>query len=340
VVVGATGYSGGELCALLLRHPRVELVATFGSATRRDSVAFESLHPSLRDRPGPRCEPFSQELLFRARPDLVFLATPNETSAELADKLVAANLRVIDLSGAFRLPSAADYPTWYGFDHPHAALLGSAAYSLPELLDEAGRTALLRARLIANPGCYATSVILALAPVAHLVDPREAVIADCKSGATGAGKRTELAYSFTELVGNFKTYATKGHRHEPEIRRALGWNMERAFVFVPHLLPVARGILSSIYVPLAAPADAGAIAELYRRRYAQPGLVGLRAHGSLPELNDVVGTPRCDLGFQILPGGRRLLVVAALDNLLKGAASQAVQNLNLACGFGDLDGLS
>jgi N-acetyl-gamma-glutamyl-phosphate reductase len=332
-VLGATGYSGGELVALLSRHPNVEIVALQGSAARKEAAPFSSLHPSLRGRKGPACQALSLERLAEARPDFVFLATPNESSAELAPAVLELGARVVDLSGAFRFADPAIYPTWYGFAHPRPTSLALAQYAVPELLDEAGKARLRSAKIVANPGCYATSVILALAPVAQLLHGSEAVIADCKSGVTGAGKRAELAYSFNELANNFKAYATTGHRHEPEMRMALGWSEDRPFVFVPHLLPVQRGILSTLHVPLASCCDAVTLVDAYAEAYAGAELIGLRPHGSLPELADVVGTPRCEIGFQLHRSGQRLLVVSVLDNLLKGAASQAVQNFNLACGL-------
>ncbi len=326
-VVGATGYSGGELCVLLHRHARVELVCVQGSAGRKPT-AFELLHPQLRGVAGPPCGPYSEDDLVGSGAEVVFLATPNETSAEVAPRLVARGLRVIDLSGAFRLADPAEHERWYGF----ARGTSDAFYSVPELLDDAGRERLRSAPLIASPGCYATSVILALAPLVSLLHPTEAVIADCKSGVSGAGKRAELAYSFSELAGNFKAYGTTGHRHEPEIRHAVG--MHGAFVLVPHLLPVMRGILSTVYVPLARDVEHAELAACFER-YVHARHVLVHPHGELPQLTDVVGTTRCDLGFQVLPG-RRLLVVSALDNLLKGAASQAVQQLDLAYGLPDL----
>ncbi len=338
--MGATGYSGAELVAILHRHPAVKLCALMSSASRKDDVPFSQLHASLRGIDGPRCEPYSFDRLAKAGAEVVFLATPNETSAELAGALLSAGMKVIDLSGAFRLRDAGAYPTWYGFPHPEPARLHEARYVVPELLGAAELAGLAGTALIANPGCYATSVILALWPVRARVSSTEATIADCKSGASGAGKRSELAYSFTELAQNFKTYAARGHRHEPEIRQTLGWSAERPFVFVPHLLPVPRGILSSVYVPLSSEVTPEDIAADFARAYAGRPFVTVRSHGDLPELNDVVGTPRCDLGFQILPGARRLLVVSVLDNLLKGAASQAVQNFNLACGLAETVGLS
>ena len=326
-VIGATGYSGGELCVLLTRHAHVELVCVQGSAGRKPA-SFESLHPLLRGRAGPSCEPYSEDAITASGAEVAFLATPNETSAEVAHALVARGLRVIDLSGAFRLADPVEHEQWYGFPRARS----EAFYSMPELLDDAGRARLREARLVANPGCYATSVILALAPIVSLLHPTEADVADCKSGVSGAGKRSELPYSFSELAGNFKAYATTGHRHEPEIRHAVG--MRGGLVFVPHLLPIVRGILSTIHVPLSRGVESAEIARLYDV-YAGARHVGVRAHGDLPQLADVVGTTRCEIGFQCLPG-RRLLVVSALDNLLKGAASQAVQQLDLAYGFPDV----
>ncbi len=252
--------------------------------------------------------------------------------------ILETGARIIDLSGAFRSRDAETHAAWYGFAHPRAALLSQAVYAVPELL--ADRAAQRTASLIANPGCYATAMILALAPILPLLHTREAVVADCKSGVSGAGKRAELAYSFTELAGNFKAYATTGHRHEPEVRRALGWSDARPFEFVPHLLPVARGILATLHVPLETSVEAERVAARYAAAYGNAPFVGVRAHGELPSLSDVVGTPRCEIGFQLLRGGRRLLVVSVLDNLLKGAASQAVQNLNLAFGFAEAEGLN
>ncbi len=338
-IIGATGYSGAELAVILNAHPGVELCALQSSAGRKEDVAFASLHAKLRGLRGPACEPFAMERLLATRPDFVFLATPNETSAELAGPLVDAGLRVIDISGAHRLPDAAQHERWYGFPHPRKDALAAARYRLPELLDDAARTAMREDRLIANPGCYATSVILALAPLQHLAHATEATIADCKSGVTGAGKRAELAYSFTELAGNFKVYGQKGHRHEPEIRRAIGWGDARPFVFVPHLLPVPRGILSTLHVPFRQPVDEATLAAAFDGAYGRSPFVGVRPAGELPELNDVVGTPRCELGFHLLAGGRRAIVVSVLDNLLKGAASLAVQSFNLACGLSETTGL-
>lgn len=335
-VLGATGYSGAELCALLARHPHAEIVSVFSSG-RKDvrPVPFGRLHPLLGKTAGPDAEPFSEERLAASRPDAVFLATPNETSAEVAPRMLESGARVIDVSGAFRLRDAANYPKWYGFEHPAPRLLAEAVYGLTEWCGEE----LAGARLVANPGCYPTSVLLALKPVLPLLAPGEPVICDSKSGVSGAGKKSEVAYSFGELAGNFKAYGVGTHRHEPEMRQELGLSGEAPFVFVPHLLPVVRGILSTLHVTFRAGVAPADVAAAYARYDTAP-FVSVRAAGELPELNDVVGTPRAEIGFALLPGGRRGVLVSVLDNLLKGAASQAVQNMNRMFGHGEGEGLS
>ncbi|HEX7614643.1 MAG TPA: N-acetyl-gamma-glutamyl-phosphate reductase [Thermoanaerobaculia bacterium] len=335
-VLGAAGYSGAELCVLLARHPHAEIVSVFSSAKKETRpVPFARLHPMLGGTAGPEAGPFSHERLVASRPDVVFLATPNETSAGIAPKILESGAKVIDISGAFRLRQAADYPRWYGFEHPAAALLGEAVYGLTEWCGEE----LAGARLVANPGCYATSVLLALKPLLSFLAPGEPVICDSKSGVSGAGKRSDVAYSFAELDGNFKAYGVGSHRHEPEMRQELGLPGEAPFVFVPHLLPVVRGILSTLYVsfrPGVSPAD---VAAAYARYHGLP-FVSVRPAGELPELNDVVGTPRAEIGFVFLPGGRRGVLVSVIDNLLKGAASQALQNMNRMFGHPETEGLS
>ncbi len=336
-VLGATGYSGAELCALLARHPGAEIVSVFSSG-KKDTrpVPFARLHPLLGGRAGPDAEPFSEERLAASRPDVVFLATPNEASAEVAPKILASGAKVIDISGAFRLRNAADYPKWYGFEHPAPGLLAEAVYGLTEWCGKK----LTGAHLVANPGCYPTSVLLALKPVLSLLAPGEPVICDSKSGVSGAGKKSDVAYSFGELDGNFKAYGVGSHRHEPEMRQELGLSGETPFVFVPHLLPVVRGILSTLHISFAEPQTPESLAAAYAKVYSATPFVRVRPAGELPELRDVVGTPRAEIGFALLPGGRRGVLVSVLDNLLKGAASQAVQNMNRVFGHPEAEGLS
>jgi N-acetyl-gamma-glutamyl-phosphate reductase len=337
-VLGATGYSGGELCAILARHPRVSVASVFSSG-KKDAkpVPFARLHPSLggteRSR-GPAAEPFTLDALAASRPDVVFLATPNETSAEVAAPILAFGAKVIDLAGAFRLRDAADYPKWYGFEHPSPALLAEAVYGLTEWCGPE----LSGARLVANPGCYPTSILLALKPVLSLLEPGAPVVADSKSGVSGAGKKADVAFSFSELAGNFKAYGVGSHRHEPEMRQELGLTGDAAFVFVPHLLPVVRGILSTLHVTFRAGVSPADVAAAYARYEGAP-FVSVRPAGDLPDLACVVGTPRAEIGFACLPGRKGGVVIAAIDNLLKGAASQAVQNMNCVFGFPETEGL-
>ncbi len=329
-VAGATGYSGSELTSLLAHHPRVELVSLHSGG----GLAPGGPHPALAGRPGPPTEPFSVERLIEADPDLVFLATPNETSAEAAPRLLAAGIAVIDLSGAFRLREPEDYPRWYGFPHPAPGLLAEAVYGLTEWASE-----LADARLVANPGCYPTSILLALKPILPLLAPGEPVVADSASGVSGAGRKAGEAYSFAEVSGNFKAYGVGAHRHEPEIRAELGLPGETPFVFVAHLLPAVRGILSTIHVGFPRVLDASEISAAYAEAYAGCPFVEVLPAGALPDLKCVAGTPRASIGFTLLAGGRRAVVVSALDNLLKGAASQAVQNFNAVFGLGETLGL-
>lgn len=266
---------------------------------------------------------------------MVFLATPHEASYELAPKLIERGMKVIDISGAFRLKDSAAYPRWYGFKHESAVALAEAVYGLTELNAEAVRAA----RLVANPGCYATSVILALAPLvrAGWVDAAAGVTCDSKSGASGAGRAPSDKLHFVEVNENCRAYGLFNHRHVPEMLQALALD-GKDFTFAPHLLPVTRGILSTIYLRLAAPCPAenvGQVEKLFRDFYARAPLVRVypAEGGVLPEIQAVARTNYTDLGFALEPASRRLIVVSALDNLGKGAAGQAIQNMNLMFGF-------
>jgi len=329
-VIGATGYSGGELTALLARHPSVELVGLYASSRS----PFASVHVTLAGRSGPEVEPIDAERVVAARPDAVFLATPNELSASLAKPFVDAGIVVIDLSGAFRLKDKDAYPKWYGFTHPHPELLPKAIYGLTEWCPK-----LQDAELIANPGCYPTSTLLALRPIKRRLLAGAPIICDSKSGVSGAGKKADFAFSFCEVSGNFKAYGVGVHRHEPEMRAQLGLAADAPFVFVPHLLPVPRGILSTIHVTLARPMEARELRDVYEKAYAGSPFVRMLPPWELPELRHVVGTPRADIGFALLQGGRQAVIVSAIDNLLKGAASQAIQNFNRIFSFDEREGL-
>jgi N-acetyl-gamma-glutamyl-phosphate reductase len=310
-VIGSTGYAGSELTTILSRHRGAELVGSFDSKFTFDDLAS-------------------------GNPEVVFLATPNEVSAEIAPQIVAKGMRVIDLSGAFRLRDSELYPRWYGFAHEKPELLSEAVYGLTEWCNGE----LKNARIVANPGCYPTSILLALRPLMYLIDRTQPVVCDSKSGVSGAGRKSDVSYSFAELFGNFKAYGVGQHRHEPEIRQGLHLGDRAPLVFVPHLLPTVRGILSTMHVGFTRALSAQEVADLYEEAYANAPLVKVLPHGELPELKSVVNRPHAEIGYTLLQGGRRAVVVSVIDNLLKGAASQAVQNFNRMYGYPETEGLS
>lgn len=334
-IVGATGYAGAELTAILARHSGVELAALFHSG-RGESAPFGAIHKSLRGGKGPDAVGFTTGALADAAPECVFLATPNEASAEIAPALIDAGVRVIDLSGAFRLKRATAYPEWYGFEHPRPDLLESAVYGMTEWCNGELRTA----PLVANPGCYPTAILLALRPLAPMLDREQAVICDAKSGVSGAGKKSDVAWSFAELDGNFKAYNVAHHRHTPEIRQGLPLPRNTEVVFVPHLLPTVRGILATMHVAFSGKRAAEELSAAYETWYGGAPFVDILPAGTLPELRDVVETPRAAIGFVLLEQGRRAVVVSVIDNLLKGAASQATQNFNRMFGYDETEGLA
>jgi N-acetyl-gamma-glutamyl-phosphate reductase len=328
-VIGVTGYTGFALATLLLRHPAIAK-PTFYVRETNGYHCLSQLFPQLRARgEAPLC-PLSLQDIFASSAGTAFLATPHEISAEYAPKLLDAGLRVIDLSGAFRFSSAETFSSWYKLPAPHATHLSHAVYGSPELY--AGQ--IRDAKLVANPGCYATSVILALRPLAEagFIAPDQNVICDCKSGASGAGKDPRRDLQFVEVDENFKAYNLFSHRHTPEILEHTGIG-ESQLIFSTHLLPLARGILSTIYVTLAAQQSPDAVEALYRKFYAGRPMVRIWPAGTLPELQHVAHTNFCDIGFALDKSGQRLIVVSCLDNLGKGAAGQAVQNFNHILGI-------
>jgi N-acetyl-gamma-glutamyl-phosphate reductase len=328
-VVGVTGYSGFELARLLVRHPAIKS-STFYVRDTHGKKCLAELFPQLRGIGEAPLRSLSVAEIKASSAGTAFLATPHEVSAEIAPALLEVGLRVIDLSGAFRLRSAETFTSWYKLPAPHANWLGEAVYGLPELYS----AEIAQARLLANPGCYATSVILALRPLtdAGLVAAGSSVVCDCKSGASGAGKDPRRDLHFVEVDENFKAYNLFSHRHTPEILEHTGLPEDRV-VFSTHLLPLARGILSTIYVRLSAAHSAEAIEATYRKFYAGRPMVRIWPAGSLPELQHVAHTNFCDIGFSLDHSGKRLIVVSCLDNLGKGAAGQAVQNFNHMLGI-------
>ena len=334
-VIGVTGYTGFELASLLLRHPAIA-TPTFYVRDTQGHQCISQLFPRLRHKGEAPLRTLSIEAITSSQAGSAFLATPHEVSAEIAPQLLDAGLRVIDLSGAFRFSSADTFSHWYKLPAPHASRLGEAVYGLPELY----ATQIASAKLIANPGCYATSAILGLKPLAAagLISSSQSVVCDCKSGVTGAGKDPRRDLHFVEVDENFRAYNLFSHRHTPEILEHSGLP-ESQVVFSTHLLPLARGILSTLYVTLAQPQSPAGIEKLYRAFYADRPMMRIWPAGSLPELQHVANTNFCDIGFALDSAGKRLIVVSCLDNLGKGAAGQAIQNLNLTLGIEEQTGL-
>jgi N-acetyl-gamma-glutamyl-phosphate reductase len=328
-VVGVTGYTGLELARILLRHPQLHAPVFYVRETNGARCLAE-LFPQFRGWGEAPLRALSVEAITSSSAGAAFLATPHDVSLQLAPALIEAGVRVVDLSGAFRFHAAETFTSWYGLDAPHADWLTEAVYGVPELYS----AEISKARLVANPGCYATSVILGLRPLteASWIAPLTSVICDCKSGASGAGKDLRRDLHFVEVDENFKAYSLFTHRHTPEILEHTGLS-EAQVVFSTHLLPLARGILSSIYVTLDGPRTAGDLEALYRKFYAGRSMVRIWPAGTLPELQHVAHTNFCDIGFALDKSGRRLIIVSCLDNLGKGAAGQAVQNLNHMLGI-------
>jgi N-acetyl-gamma-glutamyl-phosphate reductase len=328
-VVGFLGYGGAELVAILERHSGVEglLLADLADSAGSPQPRGHRGHPRVPSMP---------EAVRQEGAAVVFLATPHEVSMILAPQLLDAGTKVIDLSGAFRLRTPETYLRWYGDPHTQAALLAEAAYGLPEYNREAVRPA----RLVANPGCYPTAANLAIRPLveAGLIDRSAGVVCDAKSSVSGAGRKPSLKTSFCELSGNFSAYSILGHRHVPEVLLTSGLE-EAEFSFTAHLLPVERGILETIYFRIKPGHDAASLMNAYEQRYRGEPFVRLYDPGQMPDLHSVRRTNYCDIGVKVDEASGRAVVVSAIDNLVKGAAGQAVQNMNLMFGFPETEGL-
>ncbi len=337
-VVGATGYAGYELAKLLLRHPQIEKPTFYLREAHADVRCLTQLFPQLRGWGEAPCKALSADAIASSGAETVFLSTPHEASVELVPRLLAANprMRVVDLSGAFRFREPETFEHWYKMTAADAALLREAVYGLPELYADS----LPGARIVANPGCYPTSVILGLRPLidSGWIDRRRGIVCDCKSGVSGAGKEPKRETHFVEVNENFRAYGAFTHRHTPEVADHLGL-ATRDFAFTTHLLPLERGILSTIYVWLDGARKAEEMEALYRRFYAGKPMVRISPAGKLPELQDVARTNFCDIGFALDAAGERAAIVSCLDNLGKGAAGQAVQNMNVMQGYPETEGL-
>lgn len=333
-IVGASGYTGIELARLLCRHPRVELTAATSRQYAGRSMA--DVYPSLRGLVDVVCEEASGAELA-AKADLFFMAVPHQTAMSIVPGLLEAGKQVIDLSADFRIHDAAVYEQWYQ-EHTAKGYLHEAVYGLPEI----HREQIQKARLIANPGCYPTSVILGLAPLleAGIVKP-ESIIIDSKSGTSGAGRGAQIGSLYCEVTDGFRAYKVGEHRHTPEIEQELSLLCGRSVVvsFTPHLVPMSRGILSTIYAEMTHETTTEQVAQAFAARYAAEPFVRLCPAGSYPATQYIRGGNFCDIGFKVDQRTKRIVVLSAIDNLVKGAAGQAVQNMNLIRGFPETEGL-
>jgi N-acetyl-gamma-glutamyl-phosphate reductase len=331
-IVGGTGYTGAELLRLLAAHPKARLVAITSRSEAGTPVA--ELFPNLRGHVDLDFSSLDEGRL--AGCDVVFFATPNGVAMGMAPELLRAGVRIVDLAADFRLKESQEWERWYGMPHVSPELLEEAVYGLPEL----NREAIRGARLVANPGCYPTAVQLGLLPLLEKgrVDPRH-LIADCKSGVSGAGRKASVATAFAETTESMKAYSVPGHRHQPEIEQGLSLASGGAvrLTFVPHLTPMIRGIHATLYATLGD--GAVDLQGLYAARYRDEPFVDVMPPGSHPETRSVKGSNVCRLAVYRPQEEARVVVLSVIDNLVKGAAGQAVQNMNIMFGFEETAGL-
>jgi len=333
-VMGASGYTGAELLRLLVRHPQVDVTAVTSRQHAGEGIA--NVFPSLRGALDLECCDLTAAEVA-GRSDLVFTALPHKTAMEVVPPLLEKGCKVVDLSADYRLKDVQVYEQWYQ-EHNSPDLLEEAVYGLPELF----RDQIPSARLVANPGCYPTSVALALAPLlgSGRVDPKSIVI-DSKSGTSGAGRSARLGSLFCEVNEAFKAYGIAAHRHTPEIEQTLSMVSGQALnvTFTPHLLPINRGILSTCYVNLSEPCSSEQLRAMFLEAYGDEFFVRVLPKGSYPYVAYVRGTNFCDIGVAVDERSNRAIVVAAIDNLVKGASGQAIQNMNLLYGWDETLGL-
>lgn len=332
-VLGATGYAGVELIRILLHHPRVKLAAVTSQQFAGKRVS--EVYPSLAGKCDLVLEELHVERVARMM-ELAFAALPHETSMEVVADLARRDKRVIDLSADFRLHDAKTYLQWYSA-HKAPHLLRAAVYGLTEI----HRKAIAKARLVANPGCYPTGAVLGLAPLFAKDMTQGTVLIDAKSGVTGAGRTSAVDLSFSEVNENFKAYNVGVHRHMPEIEQELSQIAKKpvSVLFAPHLVPMSRGILSTMYVELKRVPAEEDLAQIYGHFYRGEPFIRIHPAGHFPQTKEVRGSNDCSIGFLYDKHAGRLVVITAIDNLVKGAAGQAVQNMNVMYGWPEAEGL-
>ncbi len=333
-VVGATGYTGEEIVRILAWHPHAKLTYLSGKEDRE--IKIQQIFPYLKNRLDLECRAFNIDEAIE-KCDVVFLSLPHTVSMDVAAKFLKAGKKVIDVSADYRLKDTAVYEKFYKVRHKDAANLKHAVYGLPEVNREKIRSA----KLIANPGCFPTGAILGVYPgVKKGLFNLFGIGIDAKSGVTGAGRKASKDLNFSEVNESFKAYKPFEHQHVPEMDQELSRIAKKdvSVIFVPHLLPLNRGILSTIYVPLNKNMSAEELLDVYRKAYKDEPFINVYPGGALPELKNVARTNFCDIGIRVFPAKKLALIVTAIDNLGKGAAGQAVQNMNLMCGFEETAG--
>ena len=334
-IVGSTGYGGVELIRLLQAHPLVEVTSVVSSS--QAGTLFSDSYPHLTEIVTDQLDALDAELI-RSKADVAFLATPHGVSMQLAPAFLRAGLKVIDLSGDYRLKDGETYRAWYKHDPAPKEELDQAVYGLCEVFGEeiAGKS------FISNPGCYPTAASLGLYPIvqAGWIDP-DTIVIDAKSGVSGAGRGLSLGTHFSEVNENFKAYKVNRHQHTPEIEQTLSHAAGRpvTVTFTTHLVPMTRGIMCTSYAKLTEMRTDAELAELYRSFYAGRKFVRVRRAGEWPATKEVWGSNYCDIGFSVDPRTRRVTIISVIDNLVKGAAGQAIQNLNLMMGWDETLGL-
>jgi N-acetyl-gamma-glutamyl-phosphate reductase len=334
-ICGGSGYTGGELLRILSQHPKVKVTAVTSEQSAGKKVI--ELFPSLHTYANVTFQPLVKEKLL-TKADLFFMALPHAASQEAVDYFFSNGKKVIDLSADFRLSEPLIYEEWYNVPHNFKKTLTKSVYGLPEL----HRERVTKSSLVANPGCYPTGAILGLYPVlkSKLVKTNGIVI-DSKSGTSGAGRKTSSKFSFCEVNEGFKAYGIGTHRHTPEIEQELSFIAKKNIkvTFTPHLLPVNRGILSTIYAEMIRKTDTKTLLGLYNNTFAHEPFVKVLDEDSFPNIHSVKGTNFCQIGLKVNPRTNKLIIVTAIDNLVKGAAGQAIQNMNIMMGFKETAGL-
>ncbi len=334
-IVGSSGYTGGELMRILLNHPMVMVTAITSEKSAGKPIV--SIFPHLAGLTSLVCEPLDPDAIAK-KADFVFLALPHVTAQEATFRFRKLGKKVVDLSADYRLSDPALYETWYEHAHQYPELLKDAVYGLPEL----HREKIKKASLAANPGCYPTGAILGLAPLMQKgrIDP-ESIIIDSKSGVSGAGRSPSLTHHYPEVNEGFMAYKIGTHRHTPEIEQELSSlaGKQITLSFTPHLVPMNRGILTTMYAKQKAPADTDQLHVLFQEFYKDAPFVRLLPVGQFPNVRNVRGSNFCDIGVYADPRTGRAVVVTAIDNLVKGASGQAIQNMNLMMGFDETEGL-